>query len=379
MATVNVSRTELFSAPVITKAIKQIATPYERLQRFFGLQMDSPNIEDRRGREFGYDIENPPRELANARSPASGPGTRAPVAASHVTARCPRLHDKIMLIDDLISGQRVLGAGPDQVDRSGQAYVLRQQRYLGQMFKNAREFMVSRIFRGGFGVTVSGQDWVLTEIGAGGNYFDVDYRVPASNKTQLNMLGAGNLIDTLWSTLSADIPKQLANIRAASQQQDGRPIAHAWCQSYLFHQYVMNNTVIQAQGGTANQAFLSWEKSTYTGPDGTQDTGFDIVLRAIPWLTWHTYDAVLSVNGTLTPAIATGHVAFCPTPYPDWVGGFNGSEMVRENVTQTPVERTGFWAWAEPRTQPAGEEIIAVDNFMPALYVPTCIKDATVL
>ena len=194
MSTSYVSSRELFSAPVVTKVIKQIATPYDRLQRFFGLTMESNTVEERRGRDFAWDIMNPPRTLAQVRSPISGPASRAPIASSMNFARCPRLHEKVTLLDDMVYNQRQLGQGPDMVDRSGQAYVARQQNMLAQRFKNAREFMVSRLFKGGFGVTVSGQDWSLSEKGGGSNVYDVDYKLPASNQDQLNINGDGACI-----------------------------------------------------------------------------------------------------------------------------------------------------------------------------------------
>ena len=378
MSTSYVSSRELFSAPVVTKVIKQIATPYDRLQRFFGLTMESNTVEERRGRDFAWDIMNPPRTLAQVRSPISGPASRAPIASSMNFARCPRLHEKVTLLDDMVYNQRQLGQGPDMVDRSGQAYVARQQNMLAQRFKNAREFMVSRLFKGGFGVTVSGQDWSLSEKGGGSNVYDVDYKLPASNQDQLNINGDGACITGTWATLTQDVAGDCAKINAAAQKQDGRPIRHAWTTTSLFMDLIANNTKLQAQGGSANTFYQSYERSSYRGPDGSTDTGFDIVLRAIPWLTWHLYDAVLDVGGTLSPVLDTDHVAFCPDPSPDWVGGFNGSEMVRENVTQSSTERFGFHAYTEPRTQPAGTELIAVDNFMPVLYVPACIKYAKV-
>jgi hypothetical protein len=372
----NIASAELFSAPVVTRVVSSIAAPYARMQEWSGLGIGSSLTEDRLGRDFSWDTFNTTRKIAHGRSPNAGPGTIAPQNMGAKFGRALRLHDKMMLLDELIYAKRSLGGDFSQVDESGQRYVARQQGILAQTFRNAREFMVSRMFKGGFGLkleTGAGESYALTEYGTSGNIIDIDYGIPAGNKDQLNVDGGGDVLDVAWSTLSADIPKQLANLNGKSQALSGRGISDIWCSSKFFHQYVANNTVIQAQGGTANQYFASYGNSSYTGPDGQKDTGKEIVLRAIPWIVWHLYDAVLEVNGTVSPLLDDGHIIITCSPDGSWLGGFNGSEMVRENVTSQSELKYGFYSWTEPNTQPAGVQLIAVDNFLPVLYVPSAV------
>lgn len=378
MSTVNVSTRDLFSSPVVTKVIRTIANPQTYFQDFFNLGPDSSIVEDISGHDASYDVFENTRQLANMRAYGTGPGTRKPQISGHVFARIPRMHEKVMLYDEMIFRNRRLGGSVGDVDKGGQQYVYNQQRIISQRFRNTREFMISRMLRGGFGVLNTGEDWIPVETGSG--TMDVDYKIPAANLTTLNMLGEGAIISTLWSTLTADIPAQCASINRAFAQLHGRPLRHVFIDTPTFQTYVMNNTKVQAAAGTANKVWQSWERSTRPGAaPGHSDAGFEVVLAAIPWLTWHLYDGVLEVNGTTTQTVPTGHAIFLPDPDASWVGGMQGSEMVREDKVSASVERFGMQAWTELSTQPSGFELLAVDNFLPIPYVPTCIANATVI
>jgi hypothetical protein len=54
-----------------------------------------------------------------------------------------------------------------------------------------------------------------------------------------------------------------------------------------------------------------------------------------------------------------------------------GSEIVMENVMDDGQERFGMAAWTEKSTQPAGWEIIGVDNVLPVLYNPAAVAYGT--
>lgn len=369
----NVSTRDLFATPNVTRVVRTIASPQDFVQRFLRLAPDNAvNVENRSGHDASWDIFNNTRELARARAPGSGPSTRKRQPAGHVFARIMRTHDKINMNDEEVFRTRNLGT--NMVDVTGQAYVARQEKYLGQTFRNAREFMCSRMLRGSFMVKQDGDDWILCD---SGGVFTVDYQVPAGNKAQLDILGEGSIIDASWATLSTDIPKQIMGINRAFGIKHGMPLRYALTNTKTFQAYVMNNTKMQAQAGTANTSWQEWRRSDYFNREGEQDTGFVVVHKAIPWLTWLLYDGVLDVDGTTTAIIPDDYVHFLPAPG-EWVGGFNGSELVRENKLAAPQEVFGMHAWVEPTTQPSGQELIGVDNFLPVPYVPTAVTYAKV-
>lgn len=372
-----ISTREMLASPVVTRVIRTLATPDSYFQNFFGLGPDSSNIQDISGHDCSWDIFETTRSLALYRAPGTGPAARQPYPIGNVRCTIPRAHMKLPLLDEQIFRLRRLGQGPDQVDRQGQSYVLRQQTNMSQEFKNSREFLIRCLLKGTMGLLLSGDGWI--PVAGGSGTFDVDFQVPAGNKNQLDMLGAGDIIGTTWSNAAADIPTDCIQVNTAFKQLHGRPLRHAFISSSTFQAYVMTNTAVKAAAGTANRVWQSWGPSRYVNSDGQRDAGFEVVLNALPWLTWHLYDSVLTVNGTSTQLVTDNHVHFLPDPDPSWIGGFHGSEIVRENKLSSGEERFGMQAWSEAVTQPSGFELIGVDNFMPALYVPKCVTDSTVV
>jgi len=362
---------QLLRTPTIVKAISQIRTPGSLFQDFYGLAPGGTAAITRSGSELGWDIFDNVRTLASARARGAAPGTVAPNPVGHVGATALRLYEKIPLEYEKIFRTRPLGAQVGTVNADGQAYISRQIRYLAQRFKNAREFCVSRMFRGGFGILVSGDEHILVEKGAG--TVDIDYQLPAEHvDTQLDLLGSGDCIDATWDDAGTDVIGNCLAINAAFEQLHGYPLRHVWIDSTVFG-YLLNNTGLQATGGTAFRVFDSLttrEINTFDG--GTRPSGFEVIFRALPWIRFHVYDAVLTVNGTTTKFIDGTHAIFTPDSG-DWLGLINGSEMIRKKVNAQAEEVFGFNTWTMPCVDPAGEELRALDNFLPALFIPKCV------
>jgi hypothetical protein len=123
----------------------------------------------------------------------------------------------------------------------------------------------------------------------------------------------------------------------------------------------------------------SFAPSGYRNADGIEDPGLTVVFRALPWLTWHVYDAGLDVNGTYTKFLSDTTAVFLPEPGNDWIEWIEGSEVVAENVLDGGTERYGLHAWSTRVIDPAGWELKVVDNGIPAPYVPKCIAYGTVI
>jgi len=375
MATVSLH--ELLSAPVVTRVISTIKTPQSRLQGFFGMGAGGNNINPVGGHHAGFDIFDKTRTLAHGRAPGTGPSTISPNVIGHVPVTIYRAHEKMPLLEERIFRTRPLGGQWGDVDNRGQRYITSQEEYLAQRFRNFREFMLSRMLRGGFGLLASGDDWIPVETDAG--TFNVDFQVPAASKTKLNLLGAGDIVGTSWATVAtADVIGDCLEINAAFEQLHGRPLRHVWCNSTIL-QYLLTNTGLKNAGGTANIVFSSWNQEVTRSAEGIPGTGHEIVFRALPFLTFHVYDAGLTVNGTYTKFFDDTHAVFLPDPGADWAEMLEGSEIVAENRLDPGSERYGLAAWTERFTQPAGFELIAVDNAVPALYIPTCVAYGTVV
>lgn len=372
----NVSFNQLMSAPQITRVISTIKTPQSRFQSFFGMQPGGPNENEVGGHFTGWDIFDKTRKIAKGRAPGAGPGTSAPNAMGHVSAVIYRSHEKMHLSEERIFRIRPMGQNFGNVDAAGQKYITKQEEFMAQKFKNAREYLVYSMMRGKLGLLNDGDDWVPVAPGAG--TFDINYRIPDGNLNQLDMLGGGAIINTVWSnTSTADIVNDVMQINAANEQLHGRIVEHFWTDSTVLN-YMLNNTKLQALGGTANQVFNQWTRTTFTGPDAMQDTGYEVVFRGMPWLKVHSYDAGLDVNGTFTKFFTGTTGYFCPEPDSSWCEMQIGSERILENVASVASERFGLQAWVERTTQPAGWELLTVDNCIPVLYVPKAAQFATV-
>ncbi len=394
MATVSLN--QLLSSPVVTRAISLLKTPQSRLQNFFGCYPGGPNVNPVGGRTTAWDIFNRTRGIAQGRAPGTGPGTVKPQITGHVTATIYRAHEKIFLDDNKLHRQRPLGQNWGTIDERGERYVTRQEGHMAQRLKNSREFLLSRMLKGGFDLKLVGDDMIPVDYGNGD--ITINYQAPLTpvyntGTFTLTTLAAysvtlpGNTTastpfsgvdDTKWDTASdtgVDIFKTCMAINSGAEALHGLPIRHAWCNSTVMNE-LFGDTGLKAMAGTANMVWERYERTKFLGPDGKQDTGFEIVFKALPWLTWHVYDGGLDVfNGTnyvYTKFFADEYVTFLPDVDNDWFELQEGSEIVRENVMDPGRVRYGMAAWSEIKTQPSGFELISLDNFIPALYLPSC-------
>jgi len=369
---------EAFSAPVITKVISELKTPASRLQEFLGMSPGGPAVQQVSGHYTGWDIFNRTRTLAKGRAAGTGPSTASAHPIGHVAATMYRSHEKIHLPDEKLFNLRGLGENWGVLETKGQKYLAAQERNQAQRIRNTREFMVSRMLQGKFDLLNSGDDWYPVEYGDG--HVTVDFRVPDGNRAKLNMLGAGDILGASWATAATGIIGDLFAINKAFEQLHGRPLRHVWCNSTVI-QYVMNNTGMKAVAGTSNVVFDSWQASPQVNAEGIQDTGHMVVFKAVPWLVWHVYDAGLEVGTTptFTQFLDDTHAIFLPDPDPDWCELHEGSELIRENRMSQPEEQFGIYGWSEPTTQPSGQELLTLDNCVPALYVPKCVAYGTVV
>lgn len=373
----NVTLQQLLGTLTVTKAISRIKTPMQRLQSFFGMLPGGPSVNPVGGRQAAWDIFDKTRSIATGRPPVSGP-TNVPVQKiGQQSAPMFRASEKILLEEERIFRTRPIGGNFGEVDSRGQRYVAQQEAYLAQRFMNLREFMVSRMLRGEFYIKINnGDELTVTDSSASPN-IKVDFLVPAGNKSQLNINGGGNTISATWSNIATPIVDNILALNAAYEQAHGFPLRHVWCDSIIWG-YVMNNTQVRNLGGSANQVFSQFAPTGLTNSEGIQDTGFTGVLRAIPWLTWHVYDAGLDVDGTFTKFFPSTAAAFLPDPDSRIFEWYEGSEIVAENVMDAGQERYGMSAWTTRVIDPAGFELKAVDNGLPVVYIPKAIGWGTV-
>lgn len=374
---------QLFQTPTITRVVSRIKTPLSLFQQFLG-QLPGQGAHDSvSGRHVGWDIFDATRLMAKGRPPGNGPATVSPKRVGHVSSVAYRAHEKIHLAQEQIFRTRPLGAQFGNVDVRGQSYINRQTTFLTQRFRNNREFMVSRMFRNGFGVKLSGEDWIPVERGDANALFTVDYQIPSTHINQLDMGTGSNIIGASWHLAATDVIGDVLAINKAMERTNGRPLRHVWIDSTTFG-YLLNNTGLQTIGGSAFRVFESLSSRQMRSTEGVPDSGFDVIFRALPLQTFHIYDAVLA-NDDLAPGSAedttantsqlvpTDYAIFMPEPDPSWQGWIDASEVVAENIMDPGREQFGFHSWTTRVIDPAGWELKMLDNGLPALYVPKSV------
>lgn len=330
------------------------------------------NFEDSVLRESQYDIFDFTRKIATASVPGSPSTAIEPQKVGSVQFTIPRSAEEMPLLDEKIHNQRQIGATPTAVDRGGAKYIKMQEDYLAARFANLIEFQTAAMLRGKYYFSTDGNR-LLHSFTSGD--VTIDYKRPAGNLNQLNMLGAGNIISADWSTSSTKIVDHLYSINAAMTQLTGMGLAHVICSSKVWGA-IQNNTQVHTLGGSANVVFNSLVKN------GAGE--FSAIVRSIPWVKFHIVDYVLDIETsgntfTSTRLIGENDAVFIPEVNDTWAHYIRGCEYVTEGPNGTRSLRYGFYPWAYPSHNPSGWRLNAVLNGFPANPIPKAIAYGTVI
>ena len=361
----SLSTAQLLAPQTIRKAISQLELPGTSLSTLFGWGLGGKNITRQSGRNFSYDTFDNARTLATGRVPGQAAARTKGQSTGHVKATFPRAAETIELLDEDLLNRRAIGGPDSSLDQMGEVYLTRQEAFLAQRFANLVEFQTAAMLRGSYSYDLDGDD---LRHGFSGGAATIDFQLPAGNLGQLNMLGAGNILDADWAAAATDIPEHLHRINAAMVQITGLGLAHVVLTSVGW-QHIVGNDVVKAQGGSDGTIWQSMSRV---------DSGeFTAVLRSVPWVTFHVLDYGLDVwNGTsevFTKLIEDDHAAFLPEPSPRWVQYLEGSEIVTEGPSGPKHQRFGFYAYSYPTHDPSGWMLSAVMNGIPALYTPSAL------
>mgnify|MGYP001616369329 CR=1 FL=1 len=353
-------------------------------------------------RYYTYRIFDHTRTTLKLRAPGTGPGTIAEQPMGQNTVVVARFHDKIPLNYERLGNLSPMMGPNSQIDQGGQNYITQMEEVLARKSNKTVEVMAAGMMRDSLYVVQVGDDWwpqfaapnnpafggTGTQIG-----FQIPFQVPAGNKAQLNLLGAGNLLTVAWNNPNANLIQQLESLKAAYIQLHGFALTDAWINSTLWPSIGLN-TYVRNMAGAVNKPFATYVRKNYGGMEGTgpEDTFF-IELEGVPWLRWHTTDDVAVLNSDIDVSYSTAPSAanvaklvpdnlciFCTDPKPqEWCVLVEGGEYVVENPGMPGALRTGWYAWHEYVTQPSAIELIVLLNCVPALYIPTTLAIGTVL
>lgn len=373
---------QLVSSPYVTGLTSQVATTQSRFQKFYNMAPGGAAVEQVSGRVVQLDNFDHTRKIGKGRSPGTGPSTRSLQKVGAKTASLLRIHEKAYLNADKLFNKRKLGQPwSSPADKMGQDYVIKQTSYMAEIISNTREFATVQAFKGAIYLFVDGDDWTFSDSSSSANV-TIDFGVPAGNKSKLDMLGDGDILATSWNNTAAPIIGDLMQIDGAMQSLNGRPLTDVWLNSNMIG-YVLDNAQVVARGGSANTVFNDWARNPSRNEQGLLNAGTDIVLRGYPDVTFHVYNGGMEVgSGTsqsYTKFLPDNYALFTAAVDNQWHKMVEGSEIVMETRESEGEERFGITSWTEPCTQPAGRELITLDNFLPINAVPTATAYGTIV
>lgn len=380
---------QMLGVTYTVKAISRVAASSSAPVRKFGMQGGPPgsnirgaNVNTVGHRQFGYDIFNDSRAVGRSTAPGApaAVSTRNPVG--RVQGTFPRMHDSLMLPAEEIHNRRVIGGASSAYDEGGKNYIARQQRFLGQKAGNFRTLLVGGMVRGALYAHKRNTD-VYYDYTSTTALWTIDYQMPAGNKSQLNMLGTGNIIDIPWSNPGANIPKHIGDINAAFQQLCGTRLDLIMINASTWNLILNNDFVIQ-NAGSSNPAYIELARESGTSENGRPYTTMEARIAAVPWVTFLITDEGLDLE-TSTPNVTTytkfipdGAAWFGPAPTSDLFEMLEGDEPIAEGPNMAQQIKAGLDAWTYSSFNPTATQMFVLDNALPALYVPAATAYATV-
>lgn len=395
-----VSLHSLLTPQVILKAVSRIRKFQGRLGRWMGFQpnrfnpdtvsLEGPNIRQGDTRFATFRLDDVTRVVAKAKSPGTGPASVPPNPVGDVRVGCARYHEKVRLLGEELGNLSPIIGPNSQIDVGGQNYIARQTVHLAEKFNNTVELMTIGMLQDQLYFQLVGDNLspVIGAPTAPDLGFQIPFQVPAAHKSQLNMLGTGNIIQTGWNNAGAPILKNMLQIQAAMTQQSGYQPRHFWTNSLLWYN-VLLNAEVRTTAGTSATPFAEYQEVQEKAFDGMPQPEFTARLRGLPWADWHIADDVIVTGSDIDPTWTSGSGTFVkvcpdntvmilPQPAADWTEMYQGAEYVSENAGQPLTLKRGYTFWKEWTTQPSCIELIALMNAIPLLYVPKAIAFGTV-
>jgi hypothetical protein len=356
------------------------------------VQLSGPATVNGMVRYANFRVFNNSRVPSNFRAAATGPGTVPRNPLGQVPVVCLRSHDKIPLNYEEMGNLAVMTGPNSQIDQMGQSYIKAQQTYLAGRFASNVEMMAAGMMRDSLYGLISG-DNIVPSFTAPNNTttfgFQVPFQIPAGNKNQLNMLGAGNIITVPWSNVGAPIIDNLLAIEAAFAQLTGYSMTDVWINSITWG-LIIKNTSVRNAAGSSITPFAEFDREPELGMDGRPTTKYLAILRGIPTVKFHICNDIVALGGnqidpihtystaTASKLIPDGMAIFCTQPNPEVCKLYLGGEPVVEYPGAPAVIRSGYYFWTEPVTQPSAIDQIGLMNAIPLLLNPFVFAPATV-
>ena len=383
-----VSYEQLMKPLQILKMVEKLHKVGSFFQTFMKMGPDTPPSIVSDHRTFGYDQYANTRTLAPAVAPGSAPSRMGLKPIGQNTVTMVRNHSAISIYDEKVFMSRPPGGRLSEVDAAGRRYIRLQMEHLVQNFRNSREFMISRMLRGGFGLqSVGGDQYRYTELNDASADIVNDYGLPSENVADLGGIIASG---EGWDEAGAPVHEHLLTLSKRMAQKSGYAPKHIIMNSSTLTP-LFENTVLQKIRGDAFRIFDTFSQREISPQDAKSSVMYTVVFGAIPMFRFHAINEGLVLDEVIADEtnqisdanfklfVPDGKAIIVPEPDGTWAGYAAGKEPVRERTDQMSSRVvTGFGTWRTPEIDPARYDIKALDNGLPVLYIPRVVHFADV-
>jgi hypothetical protein len=382
---------DILRPQVLTQVVRQVVASADPILSFMGFQPGGSNEKYfGHGREGVYHIYDDTRKVAKGRAPGTPAGRSSKQPMKQVPFVYPRMHDSVSLLAEFFHNLGRID-NPAQRDEAGRDMVMRQTKTLMQKAAHWRIALTVGMLRDSLYVHEEGDDWFPNYTSTDG-LFQINYRVPSGNKSQLNMtlrdgstsVHGASIIDVPWTSPGANIPVHFAKINQARAAQGVGPVKHVHLNSILW-QYVIGNDYLAAQAGISNPPFTTFQREVGTRPDGSPLHEYVGQFNSLPGVLWHISDEGLELWNAATDAYEfTKH-------WPDTMAVlmgepigterytlYQGSEPIAEYDGGPQSVRVGLSSWSKSTSNPTATEVYILDNALPVPHDPYDLNIATV-
>lgn len=369
----------LLSPQVLTKVVSQKAAASSWLLDLFQLGPGQAQESNQGHGRFGaFHVYDHVRTVAKGRAPGTAAARSAPNPMGQVTFTYPRMHDSISLPAEVLHNLGKID-DPAMRDAAGADMIKRQTNTLGEKAANWRLAMLVGLMRDALYFQMDGDDIYLNW----STGLQLPTQMPAGNKAQLDMLGAGDIINASWLTTTTNIPLHLLAINAAFQQLCGGKLCAALCGMKVFDA-IRKNDHVQEEHGISNSPYLRFERLEYEDKIGkTMRNVLVCELRSAPGCIFYVTDEVLEVGPSATPTkmIPENDIVFCgfEPGRDDAIQAYIGSEPIADYDGAAEVTRFGMYSWSVKRSNPTATELYVLDNVLTVNHIPKSLARATVI
>lgn len=371
---------QLMRIPQIVAVYEQLHTPASFFQRQFNLSPTGSPLVVSNNRTFGYDLYAATRTIAPISAPMAPPQGIGLKPMGTAMATTFRIHPKITIYYEKVFQTRQLGSFGlnTKVDMSGEKYIAMQIKHMKTQVSNAVEWMVAKMFQGGFGIKPDGgEGFRLCELDDAQAIHKNIYNLPASNKGDLNgIIAAGEE----WNNVNAPIVDHLNEISILAARVSGyqptEVIINGNTAKHLF-----NNNQLKAVGGSSFTVFESLTNRPVEGGTPPTSGPYKVVFRAIPQYTFHVYNEGLVLADVVAdyanqtsvsnwkPLMPDGYALIVPTAT-DWVSFATSSEPIAENATSDVRMSSGLSIWRTQEYDPPRFDVKTLTNYVPLMPQP---------